>query len=106
VYLGARDGSFGSKAEFKAGIGPLSVALADFNGDGRLDAAVANGGSFGQPSLPADKGGVSILPGLGNGRFGEAASFAAGDRPLSILAFRADGDQHMDLAVANADDGT
>jgi hypothetical protein len=35
VLSGNGDGTFAAPAEFGAGVGPLSVAIADFDGDGR-----------------------------------------------------------------------
>ena len=48
---------FGAKTEFGAGGSPASVAVGDFNGDGKLDLAVANFNS----------NTVSILLGTGSG---------------------------------------
>jgi len=41
----AQDVSFEAARNFRAGSGPNSVAVGDFNGDGLQDLAVANGGS-------------------------------------------------------------
>lgn len=106
VFMGSRDGSFGPQIDYPAGIAPQSVALADFDGDGRMDAAVANGGSFGAPSLPPDNGSLSILLGDGAGGFGAPATQPVGNGPRSVLAFEANGDGNLDLAVANRDDGS
>ena len=48
-----------------------AVVTGDFNGDGRLDLAVANSSS----------NSVSILRGNANGTFQAAKNFATGDRP-------------------------
>ncbi|MBI2357911.1 MAG: VCBS repeat-containing protein, partial [Deltaproteobacteria bacterium] len=46
LLLGTGTGSFGVPTEFIIyGFDPYSLAIGDFNGDGRLDLAVANGGS-------------------------------------------------------------
>jgi len=42
VLLGNGDGSFQAARTFGAGLGPWSVAVGDFNGDGTPDLAVAN----------------------------------------------------------------
>jgi len=42
VLLGNGDGTFQPAQNFGAGSGPSSVAVGDFNGDGKLDLAVAN----------------------------------------------------------------
>ena len=52
----------------------MSVAMGDFNGDGKSDLAVAN----------ANSNNVSILLGTGTGSFGAATNFAAG----SVASFR------------------
>ena len=56
-----------------------------------LDLAVANLGSDN----------VSILFGDGNGTFGMANNFGAGDGPQSVAVGDFDGDGNQDLAVAN-----
>ncbi len=42
VLLGMGDGTFQTAINYGAGAGPQSVAVGDFNGDGKLDLAVAN----------------------------------------------------------------
>ena len=59
--------SFGAKTDFVTGGGPFSVAVGDFNGDGKFDLATANF-SFS----------VSILLGTGTGTFGPKSDFATG----------------------------
>jgi hypothetical protein len=70
---------------------PFSVAVGDFNGDGKLDLAVADNG-----------GGVSVLLGNGDGTFQPAVSYAAGSIPWSVAVGDFNGDGKLDLAVANA----
>ncbi len=70
---------------------PLSVAVGDFNGDGRPDLAVAN---FGSNS-------VSVLLGNGNGTFQAAQNFTTGSNPASVAVGDFNGDGRLDLAVAN-----
>jgi uncharacterized repeat protein (TIGR01451 family) len=65
--------------------------MGDFNGDGKADLAVANGGSDN----------VSILLGNGNGTFQAAVNYNVhGPRSVAVGDFNGDG--KPDLAVANA----
>ena len=73
------------------GTAPFSVATADFNGDGKLDMAVTNGGS--------NK--ISILLGNGDGTFQAAVNYPAGTNPTSVTVGDFNGDGKLDLAVAN-----
>jgi hypothetical protein len=66
--------SFIVRREFGAGGGPVSVAVGDFNGDGKPDLAVAN-------SVSND---VSVLLGNGDGSFQAARNFSAGISPVSV----------------------
>ena len=45
IALGTGTGSFGGTADFAVGGGPQSVAISDFNGDGKNDLAVSDGNS-------------------------------------------------------------
>ena len=59
ILLGKGDATYHAAVSFGAGTNPVSVTVADFDGDGRLDLAVAN----------ADSADVSVLLGRGDGTF-------------------------------------
>lgn len=63
-------------AQFATGERPQSVAVGDFNGDGKRDLVVANYGS----------GNVSVLRGNGRGGFKAPQSFQVGPGGISALA--------------------
>jgi hypothetical protein len=65
--------------------------VGDFNGDGKLDLAVA---------IQADAT-VSILLGTGTGSFGAKTDFDTGSVPQSVAVGDFNGDGKLDLAVAN-----
>src|SRR3989441_5867008 len=83
--------TFAPAATFGVGTHPQSVAVGDFNGDGKPDLAVANAGS--------DT--VSVLLGNGDGTFQAARTVAAGSSPISVAVADFNGDGKPDLAVAN-----
>ena len=90
VLLGNGNGTFGAAATFAAGNFARTIAVGDINGDGKLDAAVANNGS------------VSVLLGNGDGTFQPALNLSAGLSPYSGIALAdLNGDGKLDLAVAN-----
>jgi hypothetical protein len=68
-----------------------SVAVGDFNADGKPDLAVANYGFSA----------VSVLLGNGSGGFGSATNFAVANAPVSITVGDFNGDGKLDLATAN-----
>jgi FG-GAP-like repeat/FG-GAP repeat len=85
--------SFSAAANFSAGVTPISVAVGDFNGDGRQDLAF--------PNNVEEWGTVSILLGDGAGHFGTARSSFAGGYPQSVAVGDFNGDGRQDLAVTN-----
>ena len=93
MLLGNGAGSFAPATNFSVGTTPYSVALSDFNSDGRLDLAVVN----------RDSNSVSVLLGNGAGGFATATSFAVGALPESVAVGDLNGDGKLDLAVANHD---
>jgi hypothetical protein len=90
--LGNGSGGFGPLVNFAAGDAPYSVAVGDFNGDGRPDLAMAN--------FASDN--VSVLLGNGNGGFSPPVNFAAGDIPQDVVVRDFNNDGKPDLAVANS----
>ena len=81
---------------YAAGTHPLSVAVGDFNGDGKPDLAVAN-----QRSNT-----VSVLLGNGDGTFQAAVNYGADRNPNSVAVGDFNGDGKPDLAVANLNSDT
>jgi FG-GAP-like repeat/FG-GAP repeat len=76
---------------------PQSVALGDFNGDGKLDMAVTPGSSMAGVSPH----GVGILLGKGDGTFGPERQFLAGKSSVFVVAGDFNSDGKPDLAVCN-----
>jgi uncharacterized repeat protein (TIGR01451 family) len=97
ILLGKGDGTFQPAVDYPAGQTPNSIAVGDFNGDGKLDLAVANQGLV---TIGID-GSVSILLGKGDGTFQAAVDYSAGEEPNSIAVGDLNGDGKLDLAVAN-----
>ena len=111
VLLGNGMGGFAQApgSPFRAGTGPASIAVGDFNQDGEQDLAIGNFNS----------GDVTILIGTGKGGFIEALgspykmpvlrgsshpglSMAVGNFPLHLAVGDFNGDGMLDLVVAEA----
>ena len=95
VLLGDGDGTFQPPVNYAAGINDVTALVAgDFNGDGRVDLAVAG-------NNVAGAGIVSVLLGNGDGTFQRPVTIAAGINDVTALvAGDFDGDGRVDLAVA------
>jgi hypothetical protein len=99
--LAAGNIAFRAAQSYPVGTAPVAAAAGDFNGDGKLDLAVANSGD----AAAGDDGGISILPGNGDGTFQSAKNVSAGKNPGSVAAADLNGDGRVDLVVTNGDSG-
>ena len=98
VWRGDGTGAFTKVASGDTGDLPVYAMASDFNGDTRLDIAIANYNS----------GSITILLGQGNGTFSEAAGspISVGAQPRAIAAGHFNGDGQIDLAVTNSGENT
>jgi FG-GAP-like repeat len=97
ILLGHGDGTFAPPSTtYPAGPGSFSVAIADLNGDGRLDLAVAD------QDLNGPAGSVSVLLGPGNGTFPTAVAYPTSMETNAVAAADLNGDGTIDLAVTNS----
>jgi hypothetical protein len=97
VLLGNGDGSFRAPVSYATGLGPVFVTVADFNGDGNLDLAVANSGTI----YSGVGGNLSVLLGNGDGSFQAAVNYSTGDGANCVAVADFNGDGIRDLAVYN-----
>jgi uncharacterized protein (TIGR03437 family) len=100
VLLGNGDGTFKAPVRYTTGGNVSSIALADFNGDGKLDIATC-----GYNSSPPANPNAGILLGNGNGTFQSVKSLPAfGAGPYWLVAGDFNKDGKLDLAIANKGD--
>lgn len=98
VLLGKGNGTFSAAVNYPVSDQGTAVALADLNGDGKLDVAVSVLGA----RLSA--GNASVLLGNGDGTLQAARSFPVGYNPVAVVAGDLNNDGHPDLVVINAGD--
>src|SRR5262249_38275974 len=115
VYLRRADGNFADRPlSFFAGTSPAGLHLADFNGDGFLDLAVANQGSNDVSVLLGSRG----VDANGDGTLNEQDLFRLGQRlrtdpdrsrspgPNAVTSMDTNGDGIRELLVTNGQTGT
>jgi hypothetical protein len=99
--VGSTTPSFGAAATFAVGTNPFGIALADLNGNGKLDIITANFNS----------NNISVLmnttaPGATTASFIAQQTFAVGGHPQGITTADFNADGRPDIAVTNANDNT
>jgi hypothetical protein len=99
TYLGRRAGGLGASARtaLPNSAGPPVIATGDFDGDGRMDAAIAEGRSgYGLR-------GVGLLLGNGDGSFRLGGALPIKTYPTGLVAGDFNGDAKLDLAAIDGD---
>src|SRR6266853_1786126 len=105
IFHGVGDGTFltpSASDKYTVGRLPSTVAVGDFDGDGRTDIAVADAGDS---TIPGD---IQILLGNGDGTFQTPKQFltGTGTHPVAFLTQDLNGDGIPDLAIVDQGDGT
>ena len=110
IYLGQKDGGFGLNPSLRlslggklAGTDAKSIVVADFNGDGLPDVAIANANARSGNNNASQ--GISVFINttqFGTLSFAGVANYAAGNGPVGLVAADFDGDGNLDLATADS----
>ena len=95
VLLGLGDGTFGPRHDARVGFRPNAMAIGDFNLDGRPDVALAG------VVNDVIQGVLTVLPGLGDGSFGDGMATHFTGYPFTLVSGDWDQDGRTDLALTN-----
>ncbi len=102
VLLGNGNGTFWYKTDYSIkstlGSSARSVAIADFNADGKPDLVVTD--------VDGLTNKVWVLLGNGNGTFSPGGAFSTGTNPVTVATADLNADGRLDLAVVNAGSNT
>src|SRR5437899_10738955 len=101
VLLGRGDGTFGPESVSSVGVGPVAVAVGDFNLDGRQDLVVANQGIafLGEEEQGFYSSDLSVQLGLGDGTFEAQVRVPTRSAPSSVSIGDFNQDGRDELAV-------
>ncbi len=94
--------NFNNKVDFTTGTSPLSVALGDLDGDGKVDLIAANSGddNFSVLRNTSTNGVIDATS------FASKIDFATGLRPYALAIGDLDGDKKVDVVVVNRNSNT
>jgi len=92
VLISNGNGTFKAAKAYDVPALAYQVALGDFNGDGKLDVAVTNDGTYDM---------VSVLPGTGSGTLKAPVVFGTNYGPSGIASADFNGDGKLDIVTAD-----
>lgn len=101
TLAGAQVPAFADKQDFATGANPVSLALDDLNGDGKIDLIAANTNSNNVSVLLS-----TTIAGALRLSFSDNILFDTGSRPESVIGGDLNQDGKLDLAVSNFNDDT